>query len=137
MTGGSDDAPPAPNPVRTPAEENEDTAATPAPTPTKETAMVAVYNGTGVTGLAAQFREQLLEEGYPQDNLGADTAPPEQQRQTSVVMYARGSKPVAEGVATALDIRDIQQIDEPTQALIANAPKDWNVVVIVGADKSQ
>jgi hypothetical protein len=137
LVGSGDDEPTAPNAVKTPTEEVEETAtAAPEATPTKESALVAVYNGTGVTGLAAQVRSQLVEEGYPEGNLGADTAPPEQQRQTSVVMYKRGSKPVAEGVATALDIRDIQQIDEPTQALIANAPKDWNVVVVVGADKS-
>ncbi len=44
----------------------------------------------------------------PKDNLGTDTAPPEQQRQTSVVMYRRGAKAAAEQVADALGITDGQ-----------------------------
>jgi hypothetical protein len=66
-----------------------------------------------------------------------DNAPPEQQRATSVVMYRSGAKPAADEVALALDIKDVQEFDDDTQALIANAPKEWNVVVIVGQDKSQ
>ena len=62
--------------------------------------------------------------------------PAEQQRQTSVVMYRRGAKTAASGVAESLGITDVQQLDGATQALIANSPKKWNVVVIVGNDKT-
>ena len=108
----------------------------PAPAPTKETALIAIYNGTPQDGLAGTFRDQLKAEGYPEGNLAADTAPPEQQRQTSVVMYSRGAKTAASGVAESLGITDVQQLDDATQALIANSPKKWNVVVIVGNDKT-
>ncbi len=50
-------------------------------------------------------------------------------------MYKRGSRAVADGVAAALDIRAVEPLDDPTKTLIANSGKDWNVVVIVGADK--
>jgi hypothetical protein len=110
-------------------------AATRTPAPTKDTALVAVYNGTPQEGLAAGQSELLQQDGYKKDNLGVDNAPPEQQRQTSVVMYRRGSRAVAGQVAQTLGITDVKQFDAATQALIANAPKKWNVVVIVGADK--
>ena len=35
------------------------------------------------------------------------------------------------------NIKDVQEFNADTHALIANAPKEWNVVVIVGQDKSQ
>jgi hypothetical protein len=129
----------APNTVETPTPDAE-SAATPAktttPAPTKDTVLVGVYNGTGQTGLAASFQGTLIDEGYPKDHLGADTAPAESQRQTSVVMYRRGAKPAAQQVADALGITDIKQIDDATQSLIANAPKRWDVVAIIGADKT-
>jgi hypothetical protein len=138
LTRGSDDPeqPQRPNVVAT---ATAGASATPAPTqapaPTKETALIAVYNGTGETGLAAQQSELLQQDGYSKDNLGTDNTPPEQQRQTSAVMYRRGSKAVAGEVAETLGITEIRQFDDATQALIANAPKKWNVVIIVGADK--
>jgi hypothetical protein len=110
-------------------------APTSAPAPTKATALVAVYNGTSQDGLAGTIRDQLRTDGYPDNHLGADTAPPEQQRTTSVVMYRRGAKSAAAGVAESLGISDVQLLDDATQTLIANSPKKWNVVVIVGNDK--
>jgi hypothetical protein len=98
--------------------------------------LVGVYNGTPQPGLAASFRSNLMDDGYPKDNLGADTASAENQRQTSVVMYRRGAKPVAQQVADVLGITDIKQIDAATQTLIANAPKRWDVVAIIGSDKT-
>jgi hypothetical protein len=140
VLGGDEPTTPAPaNKVETPTPEAGSTA-TPAktttPAPTKNTVLVGVYNGTGQTGLAASFQQMLVDEGYPKDNLGADTAPAESQRQTSVVMYRRGAKPAAQQVADALGITDIKQIDDATQTLIANAPKRWDVVAIIGADKT-
>jgi hypothetical protein len=119
---------PAPDATKAPPKE--------APAPTKQTALIAVYNGTTQDGLAGTFRDQLKAEGYPEGNLGADTAPPESQRQTSVVMYRRGAKTAAAGVAESLGITDVQQFDDATQQLIANSGKKWNVVVIVGNDKT-
>ena len=140
VTRGGDDTPASketPQVQTTPTAEAEATeAATQTPAPTKETALIAVYNGTPQDGLAGTFRDQLKAEGYPEGNLAADTAPPEQQRQTSVVMYRRGAKTAAQGVAESLGITDVQQLDDATQALIANSPKKWNVVVIVGNDKT-
>jgi hypothetical protein len=140
VIGGDDEAPTPPNRVSTPTPEPE------APTdrqpqagaPAKEDVLVAVYNGIGATGLAAEFKTQLVEEGYTGDNIGTGDVPVDQRnRQTSVVMYDEDSKAAADDVASALDIRDVQPIDEATQGMITGGPKDWNVVVIVGADKSQ
>jgi hypothetical protein len=139
VLGGADPTTPAPpNKVETPTPDAGSSAAptkTTTPAPTKATVLVGVYNGTGQTGLAASFQSTLIDEGYPKDNLGADTAPAESQRQTSVVMYRRGAKPAAQQVADSLGITDIKQIDAATQSLIANAPKRWDVVAIIGADK--
>jgi hypothetical protein len=123
--------------ITTPTPEASATKApTQAPAPTKATALIAVYNGTSQDGLAGTIRDQLRTDGYPDNHLGADTAPPEQQRTTSVVMYRRGAKTAAQGVAESLGINAVQQLDQATQTLIANAPKKWNVVVIVGSDKT-
>lgn len=132
---GNDEPTPPPR-VSTATPEARATAApTQAPAPTKETALVAVYNGTPQTGLAAQQSELLQQDGFPKDNLGTDNTPPEQQSQTSAVMFRRGSKAVASQVAETLGITVIKQFDDATQALIANTQKKWDVVVIVGADK--
>ncbi|WP_028065369.1 LytR C-terminal domain-containing protein [Solirubrobacter soli] len=120
----------------TPAPDATEAPAKQTPAPTKDTALIAVYNGTGIEGLAKQQTELLRQEGYPQDNLAADNAPPDQPRQSSVVMYRRGSKTVAAQVADTLGISAVQQLDDATQQLIANSPKKWNVVVIVGNDKT-
>src|SRR4051794_31579175 len=138
---GDDDKPPTANsgPVvqatSTPAPAATQ-APKPAAAPTKQNALIAIYNGTTQEGLAATFRDQLRTEGYPDKNLAVDTAPPESQRQTSVVMYRPGAKTAASGVAESLGITDVQQFDDATQQLIANSPKKWNVVVIVGTDKT-
>jgi hypothetical protein len=137
LSRGEDPKPQPPNVAPTPTEE-AGSRATPAPeAPAKDNVLVGVYNGTGATGLAAEFKGQLVQEGYPDGNLGVGNVPPELLRQTSVVMYAEGAKAAAEELAAALDIRDVQRIDQPTQGMIRDAPKDWNVVVIIGADKSQ
>jgi hypothetical protein len=122
---------------------------TPAPSPkatataqatpalTKANMHVAVYNGTTVYGLAGGVRDQLINLGYPQDNVGADTYTPNQQRQASVVMYERGDRTAAATVARNLNISDVRLIDSATQQLIDQSGKKWDVIVIVGADKSQ
>jgi hypothetical protein len=138
VLGGEDPTTPAPpNKVATPdAQSTAAPTTTTTPAPTKATVLVGIYNGTSQPGLAATFQKNLLDEGYPQGNLGVDTASAENQRQTSVVMYRRGAKPAAQQVADALGITDLKQIDAATQSLIANAPKRWDVVAIIGADKT-
>jgi hypothetical protein len=140
MGGDDNQTPQPPNKVAAPTPDGADATATATktttPAPTKETALVGVYNGTQQTGLAAQFQATLIEEGYPKDHLGADTAAAENQRQTSIVFYRRGAKPAAQNVADALGITDVKQIDDATQSLIANAPKRWDVVAIIGSDKT-
>ena len=136
--GGGDDKTPTTGKVITTPTPEASATKTPTQTaaPTKATALIAVYNGTSQDGLAGTIRDQLRTDGYPDNHLGADTAPPEQQRTTSVVMYRRGAKTAAQGVAESLGINAVQQLDQATQTLIANAPKKWNVVVIVGSDKT-
>jgi hypothetical protein len=140
VLGGDDPTTPAPpNKVETPTPDAGSSAApakTTTPAPTKDTVLVGVYNGTNTPDLAAGQSDLLVADGYKRDNLGTDTAPPEQQRQTSVVMYRRGTKPVADQIADTLGITSVKQLDAATQTLIAGADKRWDVVVIVGADKS-
>jgi hypothetical protein len=140
VLGGNDPTTPAaPNKVETPTPDAGSSAAptkTTTPAPTKDTVLVGVYNGTNTPDLAAGQSDLLVADGYKRDNLGTDTAPPEQQRQTSVVMYRRGTKPVADQIADTLGITSVKQLDAATQTLIAGADKRWDVVVIVGADKS-
>jgi hypothetical protein len=52
-------------------------------------------------------------------------------------MYERGDRAAAQTVAKDLRISSIQLIDSATQQLIQPSGKQWDVVVIVGADKSQ
>jgi hypothetical protein len=140
VLGGDEPAKPAAqNTVETPTPDADASAApskTATPAPTKDTVLVGIYNGTNTPDLAAGQSDLLVADGYPRDNLGTDTAPPEQQRQTSVVMYRRGAKPVADQIADTLGITSVKQLDAATQTLIASADKRWDVVVIVGADKS-
>jgi hypothetical protein len=136
--GGSARAKPPTVAATTPAASPKATA-TPQATPalTKATMRVAVYNGTVQTGLAGSVRDQLVNLGYTPSHLGADTYTPNQQRQASVVMYERGDRSAAATVARSLNISDVRLIDSATQQLIDQSGKKWDVVVIVGADKSQ
>jgi hypothetical protein len=146
FTRGGDDAktPPVPTIEPTPTTDagsggkgGKATATPTAPSaPTKANALIAIYNGTPQEGLAADEQTELVAEGYPKANIAVDTAPPEQQRTTSVVFYRRGAKSAASGVADTLGITAVQLLDDATQVLIANSPKKWNVVVIVGSDKT-
>jgi hypothetical protein len=146
FTRGGDDAktPPVPTVQATPTTDSGSggkggkATATPTatPAPTKATALIAIYNGTPQANLAADSKGELTAEGYPQANIATDTAPADQQRTTSVVFYRRGAKAAASGVADTLGITSVQLFDDATQTLIANGPKKWNVVVIVGTDKT-
>ena len=78
----------------------------------------------------------LLAEGYPDDNMGTGNV---DQRQTSVVLYARGARQAADGVADVLGISSVKQLaDDPGAgaSLADDADPERNVVAIIGADKS-
>jgi hypothetical protein len=109
---------------------------------TKENALTMVFNGTSSEGLAARYRDQLRDEdGYPEANLDIATLAEAEQRATSIVMYTkRNARSAARGVASALGIETVDSLDATTRQALASLPqsqrKDWNVVVIVGVDKS-
>ena len=143
LLGGEDPAPP-PNRTADPANE------TPQPTgdgaasaeDTRADAVVAVLNGTVITGLASGTRDKLVAKGYSEEQgmirTGDNT---DQQRQDSVVLYAEGERRQARDIATILDIDAIEQMDEETQALANNADttgsgESVDVAVITGADQS-
>jgi hypothetical protein len=100
-----------------------------------------VFNGTSQTGLAGSFEEQLVAEGYAADNVDVATLAEAEQRQTSAVLYRGGSsRAIAREVGSALGIEQVERLDAATQtalkSLDESQQKDWNVVVIVGVDKS-
>jgi hypothetical protein len=107
------------------------------PALTKATTRVEVYNATTTPNLAGSVRDQLNTFGYNSANLDAATYTPNQQRQSSTVMYQRGDKPAAAAVAQSLGISDVRLIDTTTQQLLQQSGSKADVVVIVGADKSQ
>ncbi len=72
--------------------------------PTKDKALVMVFNGTATPHLAAKFQTLLTQDGYSLANVEVGTLSEAQQAQTSVVMYRKGYKPTAQGVATTLGI---------------------------------
>lgn len=139
---GADEEPTAnqPNEVASPTPDagGDEPAATATPEPrvTKENVKVGVYNSTGQTGLAGIQRDLLLADGYPEANLGTGDA--NEQRPTSVILYERGARGVAQDVAEVLGIADIKQLaDDPTaESLVRESGTKWNVVAIIGADKS-
>ena len=94
---------------------------------------VFVLNGNGRNGAASAEAATLSGLGYRVPGKGNAKR---QDYATSVVMYRRGSKAVAAQVAESLGIASVQQLDDATQQLIVNDPKKWNVVVIVGQDKT-
>ncbi len=139
LLGGDDPEQPPPPVATEPADEGEPT---PSAEPlSKENAQVMVFNGTSETGLAGKLEEQLVAEGYPNDNVEPATLGEAEQRQTSVVMYrGGGARSVAQEVGSALGIEQVERLDAATQTSLKSLPeaqqKDWNVVVIVGVDKS-
>jgi hypothetical protein len=100
---------------------------------------VLVYNGTPQTGLAGTMKDQLTQSGtYQAANVGTGNYTPDQAKSASVVLYEHGDKLAAQKVAQALSIKSaVKPVDSTTQTLINSGPsKDWDVVVIVGADRT-
>jgi hypothetical protein len=94
------------------------------------TVTVSVLNGTTVPGLAAQIGDEIESAGFQRGNVANAL---DQQRTTSVVLFAEGADREARLVARKLGIATIEPIDPDSQALGGNA----SVVVIVGADQTQ
>jgi hypothetical protein len=141
LTGGNGGHKPVAKPKivtqSTPASPQATATAQATPALTKATTHIEVYNGTTTPNLAGSVRAQLASQGYASANLDAATYTPNQQRQTSTVMYARGDRPAAAAVAQILNISDVRLIDATTQQLLQQSGTKADVVVIVGADKSQ
>ena len=103
--------------------------ATPSVAPDEIT--VSVLNGTTVPGLAAQVGDQVENEGFV---LGNVTNAAEQQRATSIVMYAPGHTRDARLVARRLRLdRNVEPVDPDSQGLAGDA----TVVVVVGQDQTR
>ena len=94
------------------------------------TVTVSVLNGTTVPGLAAQIGDEVESSGFQRGNVANAL---DQQRATSVVLYAQDSDREAKLVAKRLGINSVEPIDPDSAALGGNA----SVVVIVGADQTQ
>jgi len=139
--GGGDDPVP-PNPTSTPtAEDGEATAeasATAEPGVSKEEAQIVVFNATNASGLAKKYKDELVADGFPDGNIEPATLGEAAQRTTSTVMYARGDKAAAEQVADVLGVDRVEQLSEDIQsaAKAVVQGREWNVVAIIGQDKS-
>jgi hypothetical protein len=102
----------------------------PPPPVNPTTVTVSVLNGTTVPGLAAQIGDEVESAGFQRGNVANAL---DQQRTTSVVLYADGADQEAKLVARKLDIGTVEPIDPDSQALGGSA----SVVVIVGMDQTQ
>ncbi len=117
--GGDDEA-------SSPAESGQDAAQAPV---NPSTVTVSVLNGTTVPGLAAQIGDEVESAGFQRGNVANAL---DQQRTTSVVLYAEGADREAKLVARRLGINAVEPVDPDSQALGGNA----SVIVIVGADQT-
>jgi len=102
----------------------------PPPPVNPSTVTVSVLNGTTVPGLAAQIGDEVESKGFQRGNVANAL---DQQRTTSVVLYADGADREAKLVGRRLGIATVEPIDPDSQALGGVA----SVVVIVGADQTQ
>jgi hypothetical protein len=102
--------------------------ATPKLSPAETT--VAVLNATETEGLAHRTASALQQNGYSQAT--ALSGKPPGSSQVSVVEYAGGHQPEAEGVARSMTVTHVLPVEAAVTALAGSA----NVVVIVGADKA-
>jgi hypothetical protein len=90
---------------------------------------VAVLNGTTVAGLAAQVGEEATADGF---TLGTVTNAARTDQTRSQILYRKGQKAAADLVANRLGIRSTAPVD----ALSAELAGSFDVVVLVGADRS-
>jgi hypothetical protein len=90
---------------------------------------VAVLNGTTIAGLAAQVGEEARADGF---TLGTVTNAARTDQDRSKVLYRNGQKQAARAVADRLGI----QSTGPVDALSSELAGSFDVVVLVGADRS-
>ena len=93
------------------------------------TVTVSVLNGTTVPGLAAQIGDEVESAGFQRGNVANAL---DQQRTSSVVLYAEGADREAKLVARKLGINAVEPVDPDSQALGGVA----SVIVLVGADQT-
>jgi hypothetical protein len=93
---------------------------------------VAVLNGTGIPGLAAQIGDRVDADGFTLGTV-SNASQAGGQRANSVAMYAAGHQRDAQVVARKLRIRTVTQVDAASRSIAGNA----SVVVVVGSDKTQ
>jgi hypothetical protein len=91
---------------------------------------VAVLNGTTIAGLAAVVGEEARGDGF---TLGTVTNAAQTNQAKSEVLYRNGQKNAAAAVARKLKISTTKPVD-PLSADLAGS---FDVVVLVGADRSQ
>ena len=85
----------------------------------RDNALVGVYNGTRQPGLAARFQADPRRRGLPEDNLGADTAPPSSSARPRWSSIAAAASPPRTGVADALGISTSSRSTTRRPTLIA------------------
>ena len=90
---------------------------------------VAVLNGTTIAGLASQVGEEATADGF---TLGTVTNAARTNQTRSQVLYRKGQKDAATLVANRLGIRQTAPVD----ALTAELAGSFDVVVLVGTDRS-
>ena len=91
---------------------------------------VAVFNASGIDGVAGDVVAPALEnEGY-QVPLVANPPDGDTDRQKSVVMYTKGNRKAAQNVAKDLGVTRAPPLDGYTDEQVGNA----DVVVLVGMD---
>jgi LytR cell envelope-related transcriptional attenuator len=90
---------------------------------------VAVLNGTTIAGLAAQVGEEASADGF---TLGTVTNAARTDQSRSQVLYRKGQKTAAQLVANRLGVHATAPVD----TLSAELAGSFDVVVLVGADRS-
>jgi hypothetical protein len=97
---------------------------------TPSSVTVAVLNGTTIAGLAALVGEEARAQGF---TLGTVTNAAQTNQAKSEVLYRNGQKNAADAVGRKLKIGTTKPVD-PLSADLAGS---FDVVVLVGADRSQ
>lgn len=96
----------------------------------KSSHTVAVFNASGIDGVAGDIvAPALVNEGY-QVPLVANPPNGDTDRQASVVMYTRGNRPAGQNVASDLGVKRAPLLDGLTEEQVGDA----DVVVLVGLD---
>jgi hypothetical protein len=125
-----DQSSPSPNRVSKERERRDRGSSSSTPSVNPSSVTVAVLNGTTIAGLAALVGEEARGEGF---TLGTVTNAAQTNQAKSEVLYRNGQKNSASAVARRLKIGTTKPVD-PLSADLAGS---FDVVVLVGADRSQ